>query len=71
MLSRMLMISMQQHQNFQECLLRAVNLGLDSDTITAIAGGLAGLYYGYEEIPAEWLAVLKQKNELEELCHYF
>ena len=58
-------------ENFQECLLRAVNLGMDSDTIAAIAGGLAGLYYGYEEIPAEWLAVLKQKNELEELCHYF
>lgn len=41
-------------------MLKAVNLGDDTDTVAAIASGLAGLYYGYEEIPKEWLAVLKK-----------
>lgn len=45
--------------SFQACLLDAVNLGDDSDTVGAIAGGLAGLYYGSESIPADWLDVLK------------
>ena len=33
---------------FKEGLIKAVNLGEDTDTVGAIAGGLAGLYYGYE-----------------------
>ncbi len=53
---------------FRECLLKAVNLGDDTDTVAAIAGGLAGLYYGYEAIPEEWLAVIKKREWLEELC---
>jgi len=32
--------------NYKDCLLKAVNLGEDTDTIAAIAGGLARLYYG-------------------------
>lgn len=40
--------------SYRECVLKAVNLGEDTDTVAAIAGGLAGLYYGYEKIPAEW-----------------
>ena len=41
--------------NYKDCVLKAVNLGGDTDTIAAIAGGLAGLMYGYESIPQEWL----------------
>ena len=51
--------------------MKAVNLGLDTDTIAALAGGLAGLYYGYDEIPKEWLEVLKLRDELEQLCGWF
>ena len=54
--------------SFEEALLKAVNLGRDTDTVGAIAGGLAGLYYGYEAIPAEWIAELKRKEWIEELC---
>ncbi len=53
---------------FKDCLLKAVNLGDDTDTVGAIAGGLAGLYCGYEEIPDEWLSVIKDRNMVEELC---
>ena len=41
--------------SFDKALLKAVNLGDDTDTVGAIAGGLAGLYYGYESMPKEWL----------------
>lgn len=54
--------------SLRECLLKAVNLGDDTDTVAAIAGGLAGLYYGYEAIPEEWLTVIKKREWLEELC---
>ncbi len=54
--------------SFAECELKAVNLGDDSDTIGAIAGGLAGLYYGYDNIPEEWLEVIQRREWIEEMC---
>ncbi len=60
--------SLLRTDSFRDCLLTAVNLGDDSDTIGAIAGGLAGLYYGYEAIPEEWLSVIQRKGWIEELC---
>ena len=54
--------------SFRECLLSAVNLGDDSDTVGAIAGGLAALYYGYDGIPEEWMAVIKRREWIEKLC---
>ncbi|HRU42202.1 MAG TPA: ADP-ribosylglycohydrolase family protein, partial [Candidatus Diapherotrites archaeon] len=44
--------------DYKECVLTAVNLGEDTDTVAAVAGGLAGLYYGYGSIPQEWLSVI-------------
>lgn len=54
--------------SYKECVLKAVNFGDDTDTVAAIAGGLAGLIYGYEDIPAEWLAVIKKREWIEGLC---
>ena len=54
--------------SFEEGLLRAVNLGDDTDTIGAIAGGLAGLYYGYDNIPEEWRKVIIKDDEIIALC---
>jgi tyrosine-protein phosphatase YwqE len=53
---------------FRDCLLKAVNLGDDTDTVAAIAGGLAGLYYGYENIPEEWLREIQKRDWIEEMC---
>jgi tyrosine-protein phosphatase YwqE len=53
---------------FRDCLLKAVNLGDDTDTVAAIAGGLAGLYYGYENIPEEWLCEIQKRDWIEEMC---
>jgi ADP-ribosylglycohydrolase len=55
--------------NYKECVLKAVNLGEDTDTIAAIAGGLAGALYGYDSIPKEWLNTLLRRDYIEQLCH--
>lgn len=54
--------------NFAEALLKAVNLGDDTDTIGAIAGGLAALYYGYEGIPQDWVMTIIKREEIIALC---
>ena len=54
--------------SFDQALLKAVNLGDDTDTVGAIAGGLAGLYYGYDSIPEEWLSAIKRREWIEEMC---
>jgi ADP-ribosyl-[dinitrogen reductase] hydrolase len=53
--------------NYAEAVLKAVNLGEDSDTTGAVTGGLAGLFYGWQAIPQEWLAVLARREEIEDL----
>ena len=42
----------------EEAIVRAVNLGGDADTIGAVAGGLAGALWGYEELPQRWVQAL-------------
>ena len=49
-------------------MLKAVNLGEDTDTVGAIAGGLAGAVYGYDAIPEEWRNALIEREYIEELC---
>jgi ADP-ribosylglycohydrolase len=45
--------------SFREAVISAVNLGGDTDTIGAMAGAVAGAYYGYDQIPQEWLNSLE------------
>jgi ADP-ribosyl-[dinitrogen reductase] hydrolase len=53
--------------NYQEAVLKAVNLGLDTDTTGAVTGGLAGLLYGFENIPEKWVQQLARKEDIEDL----
>lgn len=55
-------------ESYAEAVLKAVNLGEDTDTTGAITGGLAGIYYGFENIPEEWAAELARKDDIEKLC---
>lgn len=45
----------QQAASVRDCIEQATTLGEDTDTIAAIAGGLAGVYFGMENIPKEWV----------------
>ena len=54
--------------SFEAALLKAVNLGEDTDTVGAVAGGLGGLFYGYQGIPAQWVNALQKKEWIESLC---
>ncbi|WP_273446350.1 ADP-ribosylglycohydrolase family protein [Thermophilibacter provencensis] len=51
--------------SYAECTLAAVNLGDDTDTTAAVAGALAGIVYGIERIPLEWLNKLRGKALIE------
>ena len=54
--------------NYRDCVLKAVNLGEDTDTVAAVAGGMAGALYGYDAIPEEWLNTLMKREYIEDMC---
>lgn len=62
---------LEKTDNFKDAVLKAVNLGEDTDTVGAICGGLAGIYYGFESIPVDWLAEIYKLDEVIELCEKF
>lgn len=47
--------------NFEEAILKAVNLGDDTDTTAAVVGGFAGIFYN---IPDKWLSKLRDKDKI-------
>jgi ADP-ribosylglycohydrolase len=53
---------------YAAAVLKAVNLGSDTDTTGAVTGGLAGLLYGTAGIPAAWLAGLVRRPDIEGLA---
>ena len=57
--------------SFEECVLKAVNLGEDTDTVGAVAGSLAGAKYGIEGIPRKWLTCLARYEWIESLIERF
>ena len=63
-----------QSNSYRECILLAINLGEDTDTVAAIAGGLAGIIYGIggeNGIPEEWINQIARKEWIKELCGEF
>jgi len=55
--------------NYRDCVLKAVNLGHDTDTIACIAGSIAGLCYG--EIPEEWIKSIRNKKLVDKIIEDF
>ncbi len=53
--------------SYKEAVLKAVNLGDDTDTVGAITGALAGIIYGYETIPETWVNSLVKLKELKSI----
>lgn len=56
---------------FSECVLKAVNLGSDTDTTGCVAGGLAGVTYGLNAIPYDWRMTLPRQQDLKDLFARF
>jgi len=49
-------------ESLKQAVVLAVSLGGDTDTIGAMAGALAGAYWGVEALPPEWIAALENKD---------
>ena len=43
-------------------------IGGDTDTIAAVAGGLAGIYYGFKGVPNLWIQNVIEKEKIVDLC---
>jgi ADP-ribosyl-[dinitrogen reductase] hydrolase len=54
--------------NFADIVRLAANLDDDADTTAAVAGQLAGAYYGVAGIPDRWLRILAMRTEIEGLA---
>ena len=55
--------------NYEESVLKAVNLGGDTDTTGAVTGGLAGLLFGFKSIPEKWISFIRKPNQINKLLH--
>jgi len=50
-------------QDPETAIIRAVNLGGDTDTIGAMAGAVAGAYHGAEALPSRWTRALEEGDK--------
>ena len=57
--------------NYRDAVLKAINMGEDTDTNAAICGGLAGIYYGYDSIPVYWTGQIDRLDEVLSLCERY
>ncbi|MBE8987383.1 ADP-ribosylglycohydrolase family protein [Nostoc sp. LEGE 12450] len=57
--------------SYSEAVLKAVNLGGDADTSAAVTGGLAGIYYGVENIPQKWMNQIARRQDIIYLAERF
>ncbi len=57
--------------SYCEAVLKAVNLGGDTDTTAAVTGGLAGIYYGVENIPQKWMNQIARRQDIIYLAERF
>lgn len=55
--------------NFKDAVLKAVNLGDDTDTVACVTGGLAGIYYGLDDIPLDWKNEIKDIDKIHDVCY--
>jgi ADP-ribosylglycohydrolase len=57
--------------SYSEAVLKAVNLGGDTDTTGIAAGGLAGVHYGLASVPEHWRLAMARADDLGELFTTF
>lgn len=60
-------IAVDESRDYESAVKRAIAFGNDTDTTACVAGGIAGVRYGKEGIPARWIEGLRGKDLLEPL----
>ena len=60
-----------KYDNYKDTVLNAINLGDDTDTIGFITGTMAGLYYGINSIPKDWINNIKDIEKIKNKCEQF
>ncbi|QLE54456.1 ADP-ribosylglycohydrolase family protein [Nostoc sp. TCL26-01] len=55
--------------SYAEAVLKAVNLGGHTDTTAGVTGGLAGIYYGVECIPQQWVKQIARRQDIINLAN--
>lgn len=58
---------MKRATSYEEAVKQAIMLGDDTDTTACVTGGLAGILFGFENIPSRWYNALRGKEEVENL----
>ncbi|HJJ98408.1 MAG TPA: ADP-ribosylglycohydrolase family protein, partial [Methanocorpusculum sp.] len=56
-------------ESVRDCIECAVTLGGDTDTIASISGGLAGLYFGINDLPTEWVCRINIRKKITECAN--
>lgn len=57
--------------SYREAVLKAVNLGWDTDTTAIVTGGLAGVHYGLDAVPQDWRDTIVRKEDAGALFEKF
>lgn len=57
--------------DFKETIVASTNIGNDTDTIGAITGSIAGIIYGFDKFPKNWVDKLLRKDYLTEVSENF
>ena len=60
-----------QQTTYQDVIKTAISLGRDTDTTACVAGGIAGLYFGFEALPTDWVKQLRDRNIVDDLLGGF
>ena len=65
-------ISGPTNEVYKKCILDAINLGEDTDTVAAITGGLLGASFdGKDDLPQDWLSKIVKLDQIEDLIVRF
>jgi poly(ADP-ribose) glycohydrolase ARH3 len=59
---------LKQPELYRDCVVYAVSLGGDTDTIACMTGAISGAYLGIEAVPQKWRAKLENRNYIEALA---
>lgn len=54
-----------------ETIIGSINLGGDTDTVSALSSSIAGIIYSLDDVPSKWISSLKRLDYLENMIYEF